>query len=276
VREQEGRFPVASDYGQNTDGSRVTVIDMAAGTVTRVVDLGSHAGAHDVQFVPGSSSRVVVTTQGSGTVVEVDINSGRVLGSIATQGEGSHTLAVTADGRSVFTANQFSGTVSHLDLATRTMVTRFSAPPEPEGLAVTPDGRTVLAGDMRGTGVHLIDVASGRIVATVGGISTAVRIAVTPDGRRAVVPDPRCGTLHVLDLEQRGIAGMAGGMDMPVAAEVSPDGRVAFVSEAGSGSVAVLDLESMQIVARHQVERNAIPVLRRGIDGLGWGPADGR
>ena len=260
----DGRWGVVSDYGRKVDGNKLVVIDMAAKRVARVIDLGEHRGAHDVSFLPGVSDRVVVTTQGSRHVVEVDLEKG-VVAAIETRAEASHTLAVAEDGRTLFTANEESGSLSRLDLAARAFVRHYSVGPRPEGLAITPDGREIWTGSRESEQVRVLDAETGAVRATFPGFATPDRIIISPDGRRAAIADWRCNAVQVADVPGRRVVGAITGLDRPHAVEFAPDNRVAFVTLGRrKGAVAVVDLETRRVLARYPVGDTP--------DGLGWGP----
>ncbi|MDF1504571.1 PQQ-binding-like beta-propeller repeat protein [Roseisolibacter sp. H3M3-2] len=275
----DGRWGVVTDFGArgamrrvrgqevwDFDGRRLAVIDLAAARVARVIDVGAHRGLHDVAFVPGAPGRVVVTAQTSRTVADVDLAAGAVAGTLRTDAAGSHLLAVTGDGRTVFTVDEIDGTVTRLDRATgaRAWQRAVGAPPV-EGIGVTPDGRTVLVGSLRDGTVRLLDGATGAVRATVAGFATPVRIAVSPDGRRALVADARCGAAHVLDVAAARVEATIGGLGQPTGVEIAADGRTAFVTLGDRDAAAVRDLAAGRVVARH--------AAGRGPDGVGWGPA---
>ena len=196
----DGRWGVVSDYGRRLDGHELIVIDMAGKRVARVIDLGEHLAPHDIAFLPGVSDRVVVTTQGSRHVVEVNIETGAVTAAVETRAGTSHSLTLAQDGRPLFTANEEAANLSRLDLATRRFVRHYPAGPRPEGLAITPDGREVWTGHQPGGLVKVLDVATGAVVATIPGFGTPDRIVMSPDGRRAAIPDWLCNAVHMADV----------------------------------------------------------------------------
>lgn len=276
----DGRWGVVTDFGRRGamrrvrgqevwafDGHRLAVIDMEAHRVARVVDVGAHRGLHDVAFVPGAPGRVVITAQTTREVIEVDLATGSAL-AMRTDAEGTHLLAVTGDGGSVFVVNEIDGSVARLDRATRARTwQRAIAAPPLEGIAVTPDGRTLLVGSLHDGAVRVLDAADGAVRATIAGFATPARMAVTPDGRRALVADARCGAVRVLDVAAGRIVATVHGLGQPTGVEIAVDGRTAFVTLGDGRDVAVLDLAAGRVVARHRVGR--------GPDGVGWGPAAG-
>lgn len=260
----DGRWGVVSDYGRESNGNKLVVIDMAAKSVARVIDLGKHRGAHGIEFLPGSSTRVVVTTQVSRDVVEVDLEKGTVLAAIETRGEGSHALALARDGRTLFTSNEESGSLSRLDLAKRAFVRHYPVGPRPEGIAITPDGREVWTASRESGQVRVIDVEKGTVLAAMPGVGTPDNIAMSRDGRRAAIPDFRCGVLHVADVPGRRMIGAITGLARPHMVAFAPDSRVAFVTLGDEKVAAVIDLDARRVLARY-------PVGDRP-DGVAWGP----
>ena len=266
----DGRWGVAADFGDyqgnfEFDGQRLAVIDLINKRVARVIDLGPHRGPHDVMFLPGSSKRVVVTTQTSRHVVEVDVETGQVIAATPTGGVGSHNLAVAADGRTAFTANQGEGTVSRLDLGAHTLVREFTvAAPPAEGIAVTPDGREAWVAFRDERLVRVIDGETGKVLATLPGFRSTERLSITPDGRRALITDLRCREVKVVDVASRRVLGSIA--DLRDAGQAKPlaDSRIAVVAQLQPGLVTIVDIEERRVVARHRIGRR--------IDGAAWGP----
>ena len=266
----DGRWAVAADFGEHTgaygfDGRHLAVIDLATKRVARVIDLGPHRGPHDVMFLPGSSKRVVVTTQTTRNVVEVDVETGQVIASTPTGGEGSHTLAVAADGRTAFTANQPEGSVSRLDLSAHTLVRKFNVGSDPaEGIVVTPDGREVWVAFRGERVVRVIDGNNGTVLATLQGFPSTERLAITSDGKRVLLTDLRCREVKVADAATHRVIGSVSDLRDAAQVRVLPDNRTAIVPLLAEGVVAIVDIEERRVLARHRFGQR--------IDGAGWGP----
>ncbi|HEU4451586.1 MAG TPA: cytochrome D1 domain-containing protein [Longimicrobium sp.] len=260
----DGRWGVVTDYGRRNDGNTLVVIDMARKRVARTIGVGRYRAVHDVAFVPGSNTRVVVTAQATRHVIEVDLAGGRVLGAAATRADGSHSLALAPDGRTLFTANEQAESVSQIDLPARGFVAHLPVGSNPLGLDVARGGREVWVGTREGGVVRVIDVARRAVVAEIPGVEFADDIVLTPDGRRAAITDLRCGVVHVADVAGRRLLG-AIPLARPAKVVVAPDSRTAFVTLARENSVAVVDLETRRVLARHRTQRTP--------DGVAWGPA---
>lgn len=245
-----GRVGVVTLYGAQTPGHALAVIDIARGTVSRTISLGSYTRPHGAWFLPGDESRVVVTSEATRNLVLVNLDRGEVEAAIPTGADLSHMVAVTADGGRAFTANAKSGSVSEIDLRARALVRVIDVAPATEGIAVTPDGREVWAGSNAAGTVSIIDTATGTIVATVANLGVPYRLAMAPDGTFAAVCDPKGNRLHVVDVKSRTIRWSLDGLAAPRGVHIAPDGRTAFVTLAGESAVAIIDLQTRAIIRK--------------------------
>ena len=267
----DGRWGVVTDYGRRRrseyparvfDGNTLLVIDMAQRRIARRIVVGEHRGVHDVAFVPGSPSRVVVTAQGNREIIVVELETGAVVTAVDTRGEGTHSLAIGADGRTVYTSNEEEHTVSRIDIAVGALSGHVAIGGNPLGLAVTADGTELWVGSRDGA-LRIFDARTGIQRATLERMGFNDDLAFTPDGKRAVVLDARGGTLRLIDVATRTPVGSVA-LPRPSKVALTPDGRVAFVSLYQDAAVAVVDLEALCVVRRFAVGRNP--------DGVGWSP----
>jgi len=217
-------------------------------------------------FHPTSPNRAFVTSQTTRNVIEVDVEAGKVLGATETRAVGSHTMAITADGRTAFTANEPEGSLSRLDLVRRAFVAKHVVGPGPtEGIGVTPDGREVWMGFMKDGTVRVVDGTTGALLATVTGFIEPARLTLSPDGSRAVVADGGCSVTQVVDVRTRRVLGPIIGLDEGFGvAKVLPDNRTAVVAVIQKGVVAMVDLEDRRVISRYD--------LGNRIDAAAWGP----
>ncbi len=259
----DGLLGVVTVYGAQVAGNTLAIIDMRERTIVRTIDLGTFRRPHDVAFLPGSNSRVVVTSEAARRLVEVDITTGTVTGQVETGAAGSHMLALAADGRTLFSANLGANNISQLDLGERAFVRHIMVGPRPEGIAITPDGRDVWVGSNEAGTVSVVDTRSGSIVATIPGLGMPYRITISPDGKWAAIPDPEGNRVHVLDVTDRRLLGEIAVGGSPRGVDIAPDNRTAFVTLGPENAVVTVDLATRQVLGRHAV--GTAP------DGVGWG-----
>jgi len=265
----DGRWAVAADFGDylgdyTFSGTELGVYELPSGRLVRRIGLGRYRGPHDVVFT--APTRVAVTTQTSRHVVEADVVTGRVLGATETRAKGSHTLAVTADARLAFTANQAEGTVSRLDLANRRFLSKHVVGRgETEGIAATPDGREVWMGFGGMDAVLVADGRTGAVLATLAGFDRPERMAMSADGRFAAITDFGCETVLVADVRTRRVLGPIAGLEGAGVAKILPDNRTAVILLLDERVVAMADLVTRRVVARH-------PLRGPRPDAAAWGP----
>lgn len=276
----DGKTAVVSDYGQQEAGNTLTVVDVPRAKVVRTLDLGEHRRPHGMAFLDGR--RLAVTTEGSGSLTLVDVESGEVLGSIPTGQEVSHMVSVAGD--RAYVANIGSGSMTVLDLAEQEKVADVATGEGAEGIAATPDGRWIWVTNRGADDVALVDGRTLAVVTRLPSASFPIRAELTPDGRWLLVSNARSGDLSVIDTQERKVARRVdlgqgasdvdgrlfgdrfGDSSVPIGIEIAPDGRHAWVAHANADVVQVLDLQTWTPTA-------VIPVGKEP-DGVAYSPLE--
>jgi YVTN family beta-propeller protein len=260
-----GRTGIVTIYGVGGQpGNGLAVIDLRTGVVTRTISLGEYTRPHGAMFMPGDETRAVVTSEATQRVVVVNLSEGRVEHAIATEAQGSHMVALTADGKRAFTANIGSGSVSEIDLDQKRFVRAIPIAPRVEGIAVTPDGSAVWAGSNTNGTVSIIDTKTGTIATTLTGFTLPYRLAISADGRVAIICDPQADRIHVADVALRTVLWTLEGIGSPRGVNIAPDGKTAFVTLAADQTVGIVDLVTRKLTRKIGV--GASP------DGVWYGP----
>jgi DNA-binding beta-propeller fold protein YncE len=240
----DGRRAIVADYGEQAPGSTLTVLDLVALEPVATIDLGEYRRPHGIAFLP-DGRRVVVTVEVNRAVLVVDVDARRVERAIETGEAGTHLLALSSDGRHVYTANIGSGSVSKLDLADGRLVRTVAVAPQAEAIALSPDGEELWVGSNAMHQVRIFDAGTLDSVATVPTRGEVpIRLAFTPDGRRVLVSHVQSSDVTLLDARTRepvGVIDIPGGA-RPIGILVHPDGRRAWVAAAGLDQVVELDL----------------------------------
>jgi YVTN family beta-propeller protein len=245
----DGKWGVVTIYGiGGAPGNKLAVIDLAAKKVARTIDLGEYTRPHGASFLPGSSSRMVVTSETTQNVVLVDIAQGHVLSAIPTKHPGSHMLGVTADGKHLFTSNITWGGITEIDLEKSAFARDLQVSAATEGVAVSPDGSTVWLGANQAGTVSVIDTKSWSVAATLSDLGMPYRIGISPDGSTAVICDPKGEKIHIADVKQRKVIGEVGSFGSPRGVKIAPDNRTAFVTLGPQNAVAAVDLVDRKVL----------------------------
>jgi YVTN family beta-propeller protein len=278
----DGRLVVVTNYGvRGAPGSSLSVLDLEAGTVVRTVDLGEHTRPHGLQWLP-DGRRLVVTAEGSRSLLIVDPVAGRVEKAVGTEQDVSHMVALALGGRRAFVANIGSGSVTVIDLEEGRVVRQIPTGKGSEGLAVSPDGHEVWVTNRADDTVTVLDASSLETRATIECPSFPIRAAFTPDGRHVLVSNANSGDVAVIDAAARKVVtrfaadlealdtsgrlfgDRFGASPVPVGILVHPSGATAWVAHTNADVVAEVDLDSWQ--PRRLLTAGTEP------DGLAWSP----
>ncbi len=272
----DGRWAVVTNYGDRTTiGNTLSVIDLAAPTpaVSRTIDLGEYRRPHGAAFFR-SGEKLAVTSEATQKLVLVDFATGRVDTALASNGRGSHMVAIERNGRRAWTANIADGTVTEYDLQNRRSTRTYPATTMDEGIAVTPGGVQVWVGSNDKHTVTVIDAAKATTLATLEGFGSTYRIGISRSGRVAVVADPVKNRIWLYDVGTRrqlaeidlgkanGVKPTTGGT--PGEAGAGPEGVTfdpiadyAYVTLHGTNQVVGVDLVQRKVM---------------GVGGVGAGP----
>ncbi|MCU0617708.1 MAG: hypothetical protein MUD17_11595 [Gemmatimonadaceae bacterium] len=259
VLSKDGRTAVISDYGTGPQpGRTLTVLDVPNRQIARTIDLGEYRRPHGLAWLPGDSL-VAVTVEASRAVLLVHV----------ARQNGSHMVAVTADGQTAWTGDIGSNTVTELDLLTGQSVRHVEVPVQPEAINVAPDGSEVWVGS-NGTGrVSVLDTYTGAVATAAEGFRWPYRIWFTPDAETVLLPDYTGDAVRfVARRSRRELGRLTFPQEGPQGIVVSPDGRTAFVSLSREARVVVIDVPSRTVLGH--VAAGQTP------DGVVFVPAAGR
>ncbi|MBL8983113.1 MAG: hypothetical protein JNL26_13065 [Gemmatimonadetes bacterium] len=248
VVSRDGSTAVVTDYGAQTPGQSLTVIDVMGKAVRRTIPLGEYRRPHGIVFLPGDTL-VAVTSETHRAVLTVDVRSGAIVRVAMTNQAGSHMVGVTADGKRGYTGDIGSNTVTELDMVTGAVLRRFDVPAQPEAINVTSDGREVWVGSNATGRVSAIDLSSGSVTTAAEGFSWPYRVLFSPDLATVMLPDYRGNALRFVERSSRRELGRltwdgAG----PQGITLGAGGRHAFLSLSNEGRVAIIDVASRAVV----------------------------
>jgi YVTN family beta-propeller protein len=277
----DGSIAVVANYGHQTPNNTLTVLDLSACRATGTIDLGVHARPHGIQFTR-DGRRLVVTTEGSGSVLLVDLPARRVLRAVETGQAISHMLVLAPREERAYVANIGSGSVSVVDISAGRVVATIPTGAGAEGLDLSPGGRELWVANRDADTLSVIDTASLEIVAELPCAGFPIRLKFTPDGTRVLVSNAKAGDVAVFDAAARAPLGRVpmeltpiestdgrifaqggfSGSPVPVGLLVSRDGKRAWVANTNADIVTVIDLEKLEVAGRMKAGREP--------DGLGF------
>ncbi|HTL43233.1 MAG TPA: YncE family protein [Vicinamibacterales bacterium] len=253
----DGRWAFASNYGGQTPGSSISMIDLASMKETRRIDVTPLRRPHGLVFHDG---KLYFTSETNRLVGRYDPATDKIDWLMGTGQTGTHMLWVSADGARIVTCNIGSNSMTLLERSP-TNPLNWSAVivpvgRGPEGFDVSPDGREVWAAHSQDGGVSVIDLSSRKVVTTFdAGTKRSNRLRFTRDGRYALISDVDSGDVVVIDAKTHAIARRISLGREPEGILIAPDGRNAYVAVAGDNRIAVVDLTSWTVARQFEPGR---------------------
>ena len=256
-----GRFALVSDYGHQTSGNTLSVLDLAGGKPAHRIDLGEHSAPHGVRILPGDR-QAVVTTEGSASLLLVDME-GASVEKVFHVGPGvGHMVAVSPDARHAYVSKIAAGTVSRIDLHGAEKALERRAGKGAEGIAVRPDGAEVWVTNREDGTVTVHDPGTLAIKRRTTSKEFPIRVVFTPDGHHALVTNAGAANLAVFDTRtklqvvQVELAQehfqyrdtMLGRAALPIGVIVDPRQPRAYVAISGADRIAVIDTQTWKLV----------------------------
>ena len=258
----DGRTAYVGNYGAQTPGSTISVIDLTAMKEVRRVDVSPLRRPHGIAVADG---KVYYTSETNRVVARLDpatLQTDWLMGT----GQPGHNVWANADGTKLYTCNIAGNSMTILERGANAQawtITTIPVGSGPEGFDLTPDGRELWAAHSRDGAVSIIDLAQKKVTGTID-IQTkrSNRLKFTLDGALALVTDLDAGELLVIDVPTRKVMKKIPLGRMVEGILMEPGGARAFIAVNGDNYIAVLDLKTLAVTAKIETGR--------GPDGMAW------
>ena len=275
-----------------SSGNLVQPIDLSVSPPAAKAPIALGAvGAFGVAVSPDGRT---VYASGCGKVVPIDVSaSPATLGTPITVPADPYSLAISRDGRTLWTANHSTGNVSVIDLAAATpsVVRTIGVGSQPLGMALTPDGTRLYVANGASCTVSVIDTATETASASPIALPPAAcsgspqgyfgdpgRMVMSPDGatlytashdQRVVTPISTATNTPGTPISFAGVITPSGQPFKPGGLAMTPDGAQLLVADSGDSGVFG---NTVQIVATPADTLSGAPVslnssLGFGVDG---------
>lgn len=265
VTSPDGRRAYVTNYGQQTPGNSISIIDVAARRELKRLDLGPLLRPHGVVEREG---KIYFTAELNRAVARYNPETDRVDWIMGTGQRIGHMLVFHPTKKVIYTSNILNDNVSVIELdqpeqpGPPPRITHVAVGRQPEGIDISPDGAELWVGANQDGTITVIDTATNKVKETIKVGGPPIRVKFTPDGRRALVSDPQAGQLIVYDAATRKELKRLTVGEAAVGILVEPTGRRAYVATIATGKVHAVNLEDLTVAG--SVETG------KGPDGLGW------
>lgn len=166
----------------------------------------------------------------------------------AQAGTSNSLMDVSPDGTRLLVAHTDRGTVSVVDLATRTPGPELPAGDHPEGVSWVGNGPLALATVYGDDTVIFYDTAANKVLHVLAVGDEPYGIVVTPDGTRAYVSHDYPGAISEIDIPARKVLRTFKIGENCRGIALSKDGKTLFVSEFLSAKLLAVNIASGQVV----------------------------
>ena len=252
IASADGKTAFVANYGaQQTPGSTLSMIDLAAKKELRRVDLSPLMRPHGIQEIGG---KVYFSAETNRAIARYDPATNKVDWLMGTGQNASHMVVGSADQKRFYTANIGSDSVTMFEFANvppaGSQITHIPVGKQPEAIDLSPDGKEVWVGLNVEGAVDIVDTATKKFKEKVNLGGRPYRVKFTPDGKQVFATMLPTKEIIVIDAATRKEVRRIKLESTPLGIVFSKDGKFAFVTAVERDFVLKIDLEKFETVAR--------------------------
>lgn len=258
VLSADGKTAFVANYGAQTPGSSLSVIDLESKKELRRVDLSPLMRPHGLQEIGG---KIYFTAETNRAIARYDPAANKVDWLMGTGQNASHMVVGSSDQKRFYTANIGSDSVTAFEFQNippaQSKITQIAVGKQPEAIDLSPDGKEIWVGLNAENAIDVVDTAANKTIEKIKLGERPYRIKFTPDGKKVVATMPNTKELIVLDAATRKETKRIKLESFPLGIVFSKDGKTAFVTAVQNDLVLKLDMESGEVSAK--LETGKVP-----------------
>lgn len=258
VLSADGKTAYVANYGAQTPGSTLSVIDVTNAKELRRVDLMPLLRPHGLQMTGG---KLYFTAEVNRAIARFDPATNKVDWIMGSGQDGTHMVAGSADQKKFYTANIGSDSVTAFEFAaippSQSKITHIPIGKQPEAIDLSPDGKEVWAGLNAEGMVEIVDTTTYKSVAKVNIGGRPYRVKFTPDGKSVICTMVPTKEILIIDAATRKETKRIKLESTPMGIVFSADGKTAFVTVGGPDAVLKINLDTGEVTGR--VETGKVP-----------------
>ncbi len=248
VLSDDGKTAFVANYGTQTPGNSISVIDIASAKETRRVDLLPLMRPHGLQMVGG---KLYFTSETNRIIARYDPAANKVDWMMGTGQNASHMIAVSKDEKAFYTANIGSDSVTAFAFQNvppaGSTITHIPVGKQPEAIDLSPDGKEVWIGLNQEGVVEIVDTAKKSSVAKIDIKGRPYRVRFTPDGKYVICTMLPTKDILVIDAATRKEVKRIKLESVPLGVAFSADGKTVFVTAVQPDVLLKIDLEKGEV-----------------------------
>ncbi|MBX2896070.1 MAG: hypothetical protein KF763_11545 [Cyclobacteriaceae bacterium] len=234
-----------ANYGHQQPGNSLSAYSLITFNELRI-DLGALKRPHGLVY---RSGKVFGTAEFSRAVFRYDVVSGKVDWIQGTGKSISHMLAISTNGKRVFTTDILSNTITVLDIDMPPLpqyIHSITVDTKPEAIALSADDNELWVGHNDSGSIVVIDTKTLTIQRRLEGFKVPIRIHFTPNGDKVLVSDPGASALILLNAKSKSIINKLTIAGVPVGITIDKTGKYAYIALTQANKVVKVNIETMQ------------------------------
>jgi len=249
----DGKTAYVANYGNQTPGNSISVIDVATAKELRRVDVAPLIRPHGLQLI---GNKLYFTAEANRIIARYDTASNKIDWMMGSGQNGTHMVAGTADQKKFTTANIGSDSVTIFEFANgagnpgQSKITHVAVGKQPEAVDMSPDGKEVWTGLNADGMVEVVDAVGYKSVAKIDTKGRPYRVRFTPDGKTVVCTMVPTKELVVIDAATRKEIRRIKLESTPLGITFSTDGKTAYITVVEPDAVLKINLDSGEVTGR--------------------------
>jgi len=251
VLSADGKTAFVANYGAQTPGSSISVIDTVTLKEIRRFDVAPLMRPHGLLVIGG---KLYFTAEVNRVIARYDPVANKIDWLMGTGQTGSHMVVGTGDQKHFYTSNIGSDSVTSFEFANvppaGSKVTHIGIGKQPEAIDLSPDGKEIWAGLNAEGAIDVVDTATNKFKEKVNIGGRPYRVRFTPDGKYVVNSMIATKELLVIDAATKKELKRIKLESVPLGIVFSADGKTAFVSANEPDLILKINLESGEVLGR--------------------------
>lgn len=247
----DGKTAYVSNYGAQTPGSSISVIDIASMKETRRVDVSPLMRPHALKEMTG---KIYFTSETNRLIARYDPAANKIDWMMGTGQNVSHMVVASEDQKRFYTANIGSDSVTAFEFnnipPAPSKITHIPVGKQPEAIDISPNGKEVWAGLNVDFGIDVIDTATNKVLERIKLGERPYRVTFTPDGKQVFATIPNTKEIVVIDAATRKEVRRMKLESVPIGITFTKNGKFAFVTAVQPDGAFKIDLEKFEVAGR--------------------------
>jgi DNA-binding beta-propeller fold protein YncE len=253
VLSPDGKTAYVANYGNQTPGNSISIIDIASAKETKRVDVAPLVRPHGMQLIGG---KLYFTAEANRMIARYDVASNKIDWMMGSGQTGTHMVAGLPDHKKFVTANIGSDSISIFEFANGagapgpSKITHVTVGKQPEAVDLSPDGKEVWMGLNAEGMVEVVDATTYKSVAKINTNGRPYRVRFTPDGKFVVCTMVNSKDVLIIDAGTRKELKRIKLESVPLGITFAAGGKTVYVTVVEPDAVLKINLDSGEVTGR--------------------------